>query len=158
MNLYENLNKMNLSNKESNGTLIPNSNYDNEFDYKTSECSSGCSTVSKKYYRNMHHRIFVNRSLHLEKIKFFGFDMDYTLVEYRSPELESVAFNFAVERLISMGYPSAIKDFEYDSLFPIRGLWFDTLYGNLLKVDPYGNILVGVHGFKFLKTYEYLKN
>lgn len=24
-------------------------------------------------------RIFVNRSLHLEKIKFFGFDMDYTL-------------------------------------------------------------------------------
>ena len=24
-------------------------------------------------------RIFVNRSLHLEKIKFYGFDMDYTL-------------------------------------------------------------------------------
>lgn len=24
-------------------------------------------------------RIFVNRSLHLDKIKFFGFDMDYTL-------------------------------------------------------------------------------
>lgn len=24
-------------------------------------------------------RVFVNRSLHLEKIKFFGFDMDYTL-------------------------------------------------------------------------------
>ena len=25
------------------------------------------------------YRIFVNRSLHLEKIKFYGFDMDYTL-------------------------------------------------------------------------------
>ena len=24
-------------------------------------------------------RIFVNRSLHLENIKFYGFDMDYTL-------------------------------------------------------------------------------
>lgn len=24
-------------------------------------------------------RIFVNRSLHMENIKFFGFDMDYTL-------------------------------------------------------------------------------
>lgn len=24
-------------------------------------------------------RIFVNRSLHLQKIRFFGFDMDYTL-------------------------------------------------------------------------------
>ena len=33
-------------------------------------------------------RIFVNRSLHLEKIKFFGFDMDYTLAEYKSPEFE----------------------------------------------------------------------
>ena len=25
------------------------------------------------------YRVFVNRSLHLEKIKFYGFDMDYTL-------------------------------------------------------------------------------
>lgn len=24
-------------------------------------------------------RIFVNRSLHLENVKFYGFDMDYTL-------------------------------------------------------------------------------
>lgn len=24
-------------------------------------------------------RIFVNRSLHMENIKFYGFDMDYTL-------------------------------------------------------------------------------
>ena len=32
-----------------------------------------------------------------------------------------------------------------------RGLWFDTQYGNLLKVDAYGNILVCVHGFEFLK-------
>jgi hypothetical protein len=37
--------------------------------------------------------------------------------------------------------------------FFCRGLWFDTLYGNLLKVDAYGNILVCVHGFKFLKTW-----
>lgn len=42
--------------------------------------------------------------------------------------------------------------FEYDPSFPVRGLWFDTLYGNLLKVDAYGNILVCVHGFQFLKN------
>lgn len=41
--------------------------------------------------------------------------------------------------------------FDYDPTFPIRGLWFDSLYGNLLKVDAYGNILVCVHGFEFLK-------
>lgn len=106
----------------------------------------------RKYYREMHHRVFVNRSLHLEKIKFFGFDMDYTIAEYKTPHLESAAFKFAVNRLISMGYPAEIVDFEYDALFPVRGLWFDTEYGNFLKVDPYGNILVCVHGFQFMKT------
>lgn len=34
---------------------------------------------------------------------------------------------------------------------PLRGLVFDTMYGNLLKVDAYGNILVCVHGFNFLR-------
>ena len=33
----------------------------------------------KKYRRHAHKRVFVNRSLSMEKIKFFGFDMDYTL-------------------------------------------------------------------------------
>lgn len=33
----------------------------------------------------------------------------------------------------------------------LRGLVFDTMYGNLLKVDTYGNILVCVHGFNFLR-------
>lgn len=45
-----------------------------------------------------------------------------------------------------------IQLFEYDPSFVVRGLWFDSLYGNLLKVDAYGNILVCVHGFEFLKS------
>lgn len=36
-------------------------------------------------------------------------------------------------------------------LFFFRGFWFDKLYGNLFKVDVYGNILVCVYGFRFLK-------
>ncbi|TMW40233.1 hypothetical protein DOY81_014687, partial [Sarcophaga bullata] len=91
-------------------------------------------------------RIFVNRSLHLENIKFYGFDMDYTLAEYKSPQYEQLGFDLVKERLVSMGYPKEIMQFEYDPSFPIRGLWFDTLYGNLLKVDAYGNILVCCHG------------
>lgn len=31
------------------------------------------------FHQFCHCRIFVNRSLHMENIKFFGFDMDYTL-------------------------------------------------------------------------------
>lgn len=38
---------------------------------------SKTSSFLKSYC--FHSRIFVNRSLHLENIKFYGFDMDYTL-------------------------------------------------------------------------------
>lgn len=71
--------------------------------------------------------------------------------EYKSPQLETLGFDLVKARLVSMGYPSEIQQFEYDPSFPVRGLWFDTVYGNLLKVDAYGNILVCVHGFEFLK-------
>ncbi|XP_055619794.1 cytosolic purine 5'-nucleotidase isoform X1 [Toxorhynchites rutilus septentrionalis] len=113
------------------------------------------------YKREISHRIFVNRSLHLENIKFYGFDMDYTIAEYKSPQYEQLGFNLVKERLVALGYPVEILQFEYDPSFPVRGLWFDTLYGNLLKVDAYGNILVCVHGFEFLKhsqVYELYPN
>ncbi|TRY85020.1 hypothetical protein DNTS_026931, partial [Danionella cerebrum] len=117
----------------------------------------------KKYRREAHHRIFVNRSLAMEKIKSFGFDMDYTLageknrVEarvYKSPEYESLGFDLTVERLVSIGYPQELLNFVYDPTFPTRGLVFDTMYGNLLKVDAYGNILVCAHGFNFMRGPE----
>ncbi|KAM8721391.1 hypothetical protein ACLKA7_007288 [Drosophila subpalustris] len=104
--------------------------------------------------RELGHRVFVNRSLHLENIKYYGFDMDYTLAEYKSPQYEQLGFNLVKERLVNMGYPKEILQFEYDPTFPVRGLWFDTLYGNLLKVDAYGNILVCVHGFEFIKHHQ----
>jgi hypothetical protein len=37
------------------------------------------SCGSTKYEISPIYRVFVNRSLMLEKVKFFGFDMDYTL-------------------------------------------------------------------------------
>uniref|UniRef100_A0A672R9H6 Cytosolic purine 5'-nucleotidase n=1 Tax=Sinocyclocheilus grahami TaxID=75366 RepID=A0A672R9H6_SINGR len=108
----------------------------------------------KKYRREVHHRVFVNRSLAMEKIKCFGFDMDYTLAVYKSPEYESLGFDLTVERLVSIGYPQELLNFVYDPAFPTRGLVFDTMYGNLLKVDAYGNILVCAHGFSFLRGPE----
>uniref|UniRef100_A0A672R9G3 Cytosolic purine 5'-nucleotidase n=1 Tax=Sinocyclocheilus grahami TaxID=75366 RepID=A0A672R9G3_SINGR len=98
--------------------------------------------------------VFVNRSLAMEKIKCFGFDMDYTLAVYKSPEYESLGFDLTVERLVSIGYPQELLNFVYDPAFPTRGLVFDTMYGNLLKVDAYGNILVCAHGFSFLRGPE----
>uniref|UniRef100_A0AAX7SWP1 Cytosolic purine 5'-nucleotidase n=1 Tax=Astatotilapia calliptera TaxID=8154 RepID=A0AAX7SWP1_ASTCA len=107
------------------------------------------------YDVNLKVLVFVNRSLAMEKIKCFGFDMDYTLAVYKSPEYESLGFDLTVERLVSIGYPQELLNFVYDPSFPTRGLVFDTMYGNLLKVDAYGNILVCVHGFNFLKGEMY---
>lgn len=44
--------------------------------------------------------------------------------------------------------------FYFEKKF-FRGLWFDSLYGTLLKVDSYGNILVCVQGFEFLKQWVF---
>ncbi|XP_043993060.1 5'-nucleotidase, cytosolic IIa isoform X3 [Gambusia affinis] len=85
----------------------------------------------KKYRREAHHsfprdlahpamRVFVNRSLAMEKIKCFGFDMDYTLAVYKSPEYESLGFDLTVERLVSIGYPQELLNFVYDPSFPTR--------------------------------------
>ncbi|XP_055503120.1 5'-nucleotidase, cytosolic IIa isoform X1 [Leucoraja erinacea] len=111
-------------------------------------------STMKKYRREAYHRVFVNRSLAMEKIKCFGFDMDYTLAVYKSPEYESLGFELTVEHLISIGYPQELGSFVYDPMFPTRGLIFDTSHGNLLKVDAYGNILVCAHGFNFMRGPE----
>lgn len=114
-------------------------------------------SIYNQVKREASHRVFVNRSLQLSKIKFFGFDMDYTLALYKSPQYEILAFRLVVDQLLKLGYPAEIKEFVYDPTFPVRGLWYDKLYGNMLKTDSYGNILVCVHGFKFLKNTEIYK-
>ena len=48
----------------------------------------------------------------MEKIKFFGFDMDYTLAEYKSPQFEILGFDMVKERLVTLGYPSQIREFQ----------------------------------------------
>lgn len=100
------------------------------------------------------HRIFVSRTLRLDKIKFYGFDMDYTLAEYKAEEYETLGFDLIKERLCEIGYPPEFKKFQYNRKFPVRGLWWDNLHGNMLKVDSNGNILFACHGLKFLKPEE----
>uniref|UniRef100_A0A8C0YGU5 5'-nucleotidase, cytosolic II, like 1 n=1 Tax=Cyprinus carpio carpio TaxID=630221 RepID=A0A8C0YGU5_CYPCA len=96
--------------------------------------------------------VFVNRSLTLENIKCYGFDMDYTLAVYKSPEYESLGFELLRDRLVSMGYPHELLGYMYDPSFPTRGLVYDSTYGNLLKIDSNGNILVCTHGFEYLRN------
>ncbi|KAG8440983.1 hypothetical protein GDO86_006644 [Hymenochirus boettgeri] len=119
-------------------------------------CNSKKSTIDdfRAMKLDYHNRIFVNRSLSLEKIRCFGFDMDYTLAMYRSPDYEELGFELLLDRLVSIGYPHEIVEYKYDPSFPTRGLVFDSRCGNLLKVDSNGNILICTHGFRFLKGPE----
>ncbi|XP_023324415.1 cytosolic purine 5'-nucleotidase [Eurytemora carolleeae] len=100
-------------------------------------------------------RIYANKVLNLGNIKCFGFDMDYTLCEYISPEYDELAFRVAKTHLVKMvGYPEGILNLEYNPGFPVRGLWFDKELGNLVKVDELGQILVCIHGFRKLERAE----
>jgi hypothetical protein len=49
-------------------------------------------------------------------------------------------------------YPEEVLDLAYSPRFPVRGLWFDREYGNLLKVDQFGKILRCCHGFRSVFT------
>ncbi|XP_028827141.1 5'-nucleotidase, cytosolic II, like 1 [Denticeps clupeoides] len=109
---------------------------------------------TRKDQKDHRHRVLVNRSLTLENIKCYGFDMDYTLAVYKSPEYEALGFELLRDRLVSIGYPHELLRYNYDPSFPTRGLVYDTTYGNLVKVDTHGNILVCCHGFKHLRGDE----
>lgn len=91
--------------------------------------------------------IFVNRSVNLDSIKFIGFDMDYTLAIYHKVEIEELAFNLAIEKLIEQRkYPECIRELEYQEGAFIRGLLIDQEKGNLLKIDRYKQVCRVFHG------------
>ncbi|KAM7238843.1 hypothetical protein CapIbe_010363 [Capra ibex] len=73
---------------------------------------------------------------------------------YKSPAYEPLAFEMLLEHLVCIGYPHEILRCTYDPTFPTRGLVFDALYGNLLKVDAHGNVLLGTHGFSSFSEAE----
>ncbi|XP_063690380.1 cytosolic purine 5'-nucleotidase-like isoform X1 [Bolinopsis microptera] len=99
-------------------------------------------------------RVFVNRSLSLDTIKYYGFDMDYTLAEYRTPYMEAETAKYAFERLVELGYPKEIGDTKYLADFAVRGLIFDKKMGNFLKLDLHGLVLTACRGTRKLTRRE----
>ena len=51
-------------------------------------------------------RAFTNRSLNLARITCYGFDMDYTLCEYISPEFDQLASRLAVDWMVKERAPA----------------------------------------------------
>jgi hypothetical protein len=54
-------------------------------------------------------RIFCNRPLNMKNIVAVGFDMDYTLAQYRPETFESLAYQHTVKKLVyDLNYPSEV--------------------------------------------------
>lgn len=100
-------------------------------------------------------QIFCNRSLTMNSIKSVGFDMDYTLVQYKPETFEMLAFEETKKKLIMLfDYPEALNDFALDWTYMMRGLVVDKQRGNVLKADRHKYVKVAYHGFQKLSEEE----
>eukprot|EP01128_Nolandella_sp_AFSM9_P008815 TRINITY_DN5485_c0_g1_i1.p1 TRINITY_DN5485_c0_g1~~TRINITY_DN5485_c0_g1_i1.p1 ORF type:complete len:547 (-),score=96.50 TRINITY_DN5485_c0_g1_i1:78-1685(-) len=92
-------------------------------------------------------RIFANRDVRLDRITTLGFDLDFTLALYRIPAYDQLTFELLRNALVDkLGYPAALREIEFDPNFIVRGVVLDKIFGNILKLDMDGNIVVGYHG------------
>jgi 5'-nucleotidase len=96
-------------------------------------------------------QVFVNRNLRMDLIEAVGFDMDYTLAIYQLRELEELAFDLTVDRLVRhAGYPEVLRQARYDPAFVIRGLVVDKQQGNLFKMDRHNFVGRAYHGRRLI--------
>ena len=97
-------------------------------------------------------RVWCNRTLNLRAIRAVGYDMDYTLVHYRTADWEGAAFERALGPLERRGWPVGALSFDPASV--IQGLAFDLELGNLVKATRFGYVIRAHHGTRSLSFDE----
>lgn len=101
--------------------------------------------------------IFINRLLNLKKIKVIGFDMDHTIVCYKTKIFEEFAFHSVKKKLVELrNYPKEILDLPFEHERFIHGLIIDKPRGNVLKLNRFSKVKKAYHGteeidFKIVK-------
>ncbi|RDY11013.1 Cytosolic purine 5'-nucleotidase, partial [Mucuna pruriens] len=100
-------------------------------------------------------RIFCNRSLNMKNIVAVGFDMDYTLAQYKPETFESLAYQGTIKKLVyDLGYPREVVklllSWSFNWQYMVRGLVLDKKRGNILKMDRHKYVKVAYHGFREL--------
>ncbi|GAV85950.1 5_nucleotid domain-containing protein [Cephalotus follicularis] len=94
-------------------------------------------------------QIFCNRSLNMKNIIAVGFDMDYTLAQYKPETFESLAYEGTIRKLVyDLGYPQELLEWSFDWKYMVRGLVLDKKRGNILKMDRHKYVKVAYHGFR----------
>ncbi len=100
-------------------------------------------------------QVFVNRTLRMERIRYIGFDMDWTLADYDEQELTALAFRMTLERLVErFDYPSEVYRAECRPQFARRGLMIDTEEGMVMKMNRHRYVGRAYHGREFLPPKE----
>ena len=85
--------------------------------------------------------IYINRTLNMKKIKAIGFDMDYTIVRYKTENFEELTHRETLKKLVAdRKYPEEILKLKFDFNRVIQGLVIDKKNGNLLKVSRFGKV------------------
>lgn len=93
--------------------------------------------------------LYINRLLNMKKIKVIGFDMDYTLVRYRTEIFEELTHSLACRRLVShYGYPREAASLTFDFQRAIGGLVIDSRNGNILKLSRFGKVKISYNGLE----------
>jgi 5'-nucleotidase len=100
-------------------------------------------------------QIFVNRALRMDSIRFVGFDLDWTLADYRRLPLEKLTFELALNRLIQEnGYPETIRSCQFRPDFPRRGLLIDKESGTVLRMSRHRFVNLAYRGRERLDRHQ----
>jgi 5'-nucleotidase len=94
-------------------------------------------------------RVFTNRTLNLRAVGVVGFDMDYTLIHYRTEEWERCAYGHARARVAATtGW--ALDGLEFVPAAFTLGLVVDKELGNVVKANRFGFVKRAAHGMRLL--------
>jgi hypothetical protein len=98
--------------------------------------------------------IFCNTELNMNSIQAIGFDMDYTLAQYKN-EFDLLFYHGAIEKLITnFNYPSELRSFSFQPGLCRRGCLLDTQRGNVLKLDQHRYPRIVEHGLTPMPSAE----
>ena len=92
--------------------------------------------------------VFCNRTLNFRSLRAIGYDMDYTLVDYRVEAFERQVYEYARERFLQQGWP--VEELAFDAEMVARGLVIDTEMGNVVKANRFGLVRRAMHGSEAL--------
>ncbi len=92
--------------------------------------------------------VFCNRTLNFRALRAIGYDMDYTLVDYRVEVFERRVYDLVLTGFRTAGWP--VEGLAFDPTMVTRGLVIDVELGNVVKANRFGFVKKAMHGTHIL--------